>query len=295
MTDHATDNHATDQGLLSHELERHRPRLRAMAYRMLGSVSDTDDALQEVWLRIRHTPENSVRNPGGWLTTALTHTCLDLLRARQARHEDPVGVRLPDPIVVEDNTGLPETEALVRDSVGLAMQVVLSRLDPAERIAVMLHDGFAVPFDEIAAILDRSPAAVRQLASRARRRIQAAPVPDCDPHEQRQVVDAFFAAARHGDLDALIAVLDPDVVLRGDLGAAGLREITGSRPAAEQAVLFAHDRAVLRPVLVNGAADVIVSLDGRAAVIMAFTVANGRIAEIDVLADRTRVLAALGT
>ncbi|WP_254205964.1 sigma-70 family RNA polymerase sigma factor [Nocardia alni] len=287
-------DHVTDQGLLFHELERHRPRLRAMAYRMLGSVSDTDDALQEVWLRIRHTPENSVRNPGGWLTTALTHTCLDLLRARQARHEEPVGVRLPDPIVVDDGPELPETEVLVRDSVGLAMQVVLSRLEPAERIAVVLHDGFTVPFDEIASILDRSPAAVRQLARRARRRVRAAPIPDCDRHEQRRVVDAFFAAARRGDLAALVGVLDPDVVLRGDLGVAGLREITGPRAAAEQAALFAHDGALLRPVLVNGAAGMVVSLGGRAAVIMAFTVAGGRIAEIDVLADRTRVLAALG-
>ncbi|MQY17505.1 sigma factor [Nocardia macrotermitis] len=278
---------------LTRELEQSRPRLRAMAYRMLGSVSEADDALQEVWLRTRRTPGDAVRNPGGWLTTATAHTCLDLLRSRNARHEVPVGVRLPDPIVTVDGHATPETQALLTDSVGLALQVVLDRLDPAERIAFVLHDSFAVPFGEIAAILNRSPEATRQLASRARRRVRAAPTPEGTPSDQRPVVDAFFAAARRGDLTALIRALAPDVILRGDLGTGKLWETTGSDEAAAQAVRFAHPRATLHPVLVNGAAAVLVTIADRPASLMAFTVAHGRITEIDVLADPHRLPALL--
>ncbi|MBY8860720.1 sigma-70 family RNA polymerase sigma factor [Nocardia sp. CA2R105] len=278
---------------LTRELEQSRARLRAMAYRMLGSVSDADDALQEVWLRTRRTSEDAVHNPGGWLTTALAHTCLDLLRSRSARHEVPIGVRLPDPIVTADGHATPETQALLTDSIGLALQVVLDHLDPAERVAFVLHDSFAVPFGEIAAILDRSPEAARQLASRARRRIRSVPAPEGSPEDQRRVVDAFFAAARRGDLAALVRVLAPDVVLRGDLGAGKLWESTGSDDAAAQAVRFAHPRAVLRPILVNGAAGALVTVDDRAASLMAFTVTGGRIAEIDVLADPHRIAALL--
>ncbi|WP_067894230.1 sigma-70 family RNA polymerase sigma factor [Nocardia vaccinii] len=274
---------------LTRELEQSRARLRAMAYRMLGSVSEADDALQEVWLRTRRTSVESVHNPGGWLTTALAHTCLDLLRSRSARHEVPIGVRLPDPIVTIDGHTTPETQALLADSIGMALQVVLDRLDPAERVAFVLHDSFAVPFGEIAAILDRSPEATRQLASRARRRVRAAPASEGNPEDQRRVLDAFFAAARRGDIAALVRVLAPDVVLRGDLGTGKLWETTGSDESAERAVRFAHPRAVLRPVLVNGAAGVIVTVDGRAASLMAFVVAGGRIVEIDVLADPHRI------
>ena len=278
---------------LTRELEQSRARLRAMAYRMLGSVSDADDALQEVWLRTRRTSEDAVRNPGGWLTTALAHTCLDLLRSRSARREVPIGVRLPDPIVTADGRTTPETQALLADSIGLALQVVLGHLDPAERVAFVLHDSFAVPFGEIAAILDRSPEAARQLASRARRRVRAAPAPEGNLDDQRRVVDAFFAAARRGDIPALVRVLAPDAVLRGDLGTGKLWETDNSDDAAAHAVRFANPRAVLRPVLVNGAAGAVVTVDGQSRSLMAFTVAGGRIVEIDVLADPHRLPAVL--
>jgi RNA polymerase sigma factor (sigma-70 family) len=282
-----------DVEVLAHELERHRPRLWAMAYRMLGSVAEADDALQEAWLRIRRTPAEGVWNPGGWLTTAVAHVCLDLLRARRARPEDPGGVRLPDPIITAEDVRSPETEALLADSVGMALQVVLGTLNPAERVALVLHDSFAVPFEDVAVILDRTPEAARQLASRARRRVRAAPAPDTGIAAQRRVVGAFFDAARRGDLDGLVEVLDPDVLLRGDLGDGTLREITGSGEAAAEAVRFAHPQAELRPVLVNGAAGVVVSVHGQPSVIMAFTVTGGWVAEIDVLADTARVRAAI--
>ena len=202
---------------LTERFEEQRPHLRAIAYRMLGSLSEADDAVQEAWLRLSRSDSKAIDNLGGWLTTVVARVVLNMLRARKARREDPLEARLPDPVVSLDDRTDPEHEALIADSVGLALLVVLESLSPAERLAFVLHDMFAVPFDEIAEIIGRSPAAARQLASRARRHVRAsAPVPDADLAEQRRVVDAFFAASREGDFDALVAVLDPDVVLRAD-------------------------------------------------------------------------------
>nr|WP_040750496.1 sigma-70 family RNA polymerase sigma factor [Nocardia transvalensis] len=269
-------------------LHEQRPRLRALAYRMLGSVSEAEDALQEAWLRVHRSPPGPVDNLDGWLTTAVAHTCLDLLRAR-SRRELPAGVHLPDPLV--GVVASPEDEAVLAESVGLAVQVVLDRLTPGERLAFVLHDGFGVPFARIAALLDREPAAVRQLASRARRRVRAAPVPDTDVAGQRRVVDAFFAAARRGDFDALIDLLDPEITLRADAGPGRMWEIHGPQDAAGRALLFARPDSDVRPVLVHGAAGAVVLLAGEPAVLLAFTVVMGRIAEIDVFADPARVRA----
>jgi RNA polymerase sigma factor (sigma-70 family) len=278
---------------LAEQFEANRPHLRAAAYRMLGSLSEADDAVQEAWLRLSRADTSGVKNLGGWLTTVVARVCLDMLRARKARREVPLGARVPDPIVSRAGGGGPEYEALLADSVGLALLVVLETLAPAERLAFVLHDMFAVPFDEIAAIVGRTPAAARQLASRARRRVQgAAPVPDADLTRQREVVDAFLAAARGGDFDALLAVLDPDVVLRGDRGAvpAGAsREVRGARAVAEQALAFSQLGQFAQPVLVNGAAGVVVAPGGRPFSVVGFTVSRGKIVEIDVLADPARL------
>jgi RNA polymerase sigma factor (sigma-70 family) len=278
---------------LARRFEAHRSHLRAVAYQMLGSLSEADDAVQEAWLRLGRTDASAVDNLGGWLTTVVARVCLDMLRARTARREEPLGPHLPDPVVGGEDGLDPEQEALLAEGVGLALLVVLDTLTPAERLAFVLHDLFAVPFEEVAAILGRSGAAARQLASRARRRVrQAAPVPDGDLARQRAVVDAFLAAARDGDFDALLGLLDPDVLVRADLGpvpAGASREVRGARPAAEQALAFSLRARFARPALVNGAAGLVVAAQGRPLSVMAFTVAEGRIVELDILADPERL------
>jgi RNA polymerase sigma factor (sigma-70 family) len=271
---------------LAEQFETHRGRLRAVAYRMLGSMSEADDAVQEAWIRLSRTGD--VDNVGGWLTTVTARVCLDMLRARR---EEPRGVHLPEPIVSLEDEGDPEHEALIADSVGLALLVVLETLAPAERLAFVLHDMFGVPFDEIAPIVDRSPAAARQLASRARRRVRGAPEPDTDTDRalQRELVDAFLAAAREGDFEALVEVLDPDVVLRVDRGTLASREIRGARDVAAQAVRFARLGRVARHARVNGGPGFIGVRDDRVVAVAGFTMARGKVVEIDVLADPVRL------
>jgi RNA polymerase sigma factor (sigma-70 family) len=283
-----------ESDLLADRFEANRTHLRAVAYRMLGSMSEADDAVQEAWLRLgRRSDPAELENLRAWLTTVVARVCLDMLRTRRSRREESLDTRVPEPIVSREDGMDPEHEALLADSVGLALLVVLETLTPAERLAFVLHDMFAVPFDEIAPIVERSPAAARQLASRARRRVQgAAPEPDPDLARQREVVDAFLAAARGGDLEALVAVLDPDVVLRADRGA--LRpgspdEVRGARTVASQALGFARLARFARPALVNGAAGLVVAPGGRPFAVAGFTVTRGRIAEIDVLADPARL------
>jgi RNA polymerase sigma factor (sigma-70 family) len=276
------------------EFEQHRTQLAAVAYRMLGSMSEAEDALQEAWLRLSRADTSSVENLGAWLTTVVGRVCLDMLRARRARREDYVGSWLPEPIVIVDDAANPEEEAILADSVGLALFVVLETLTPPERLAFVLHDMFAVPFDEIATILDRSPDAVRQLASRGRRRVRgAAPVPDADLAHQREIVDAFLAAARAGDFDALVAVLDPDVVFRADAGPESplaRAPITGAGAVAEQ-VLTRGTRFAphARPAIVNGAAGVVVGSGGAVLAVVGFTIAHGRISAIDLITDRSKL------
>lgn len=276
---------------LAERFEAHRGQLRAVAYRMLGSLSEADDAVQEAWLRLSRADIGDVRNLGAWLTTVVGRICLDLLRARTARREEPLDVRLPDPVISPADGVDPEQEALLADSVGLAMLVVLDTLQPAERLAFVLHDSFAVPFDDIGPIVGRSADAAKMLASRARRRVQAATtVPDADLPRQREVADAFLAAARAGDFDALVAVLDPDVLLRGDHGARQASElIRGARRVAEGAIRFGEAARHSRPVLVNGVPGLVTAPDGRPLSVMAFTIRGGRIVEIDVLADPDRL------
>ncbi|MER5651157.1 RNA polymerase sigma factor SigJ [Streptosporangium sp. NPDC002524] len=278
---------------LTERFEEHRLRLRAVAYRMLGSVSEADDAVQDAWLRLGRADTGGVENLGAWLTTVVARVCLNVLRSREQRREEPFETRVPDPIVGHENGGDPEHEALLADSVGLALLVVLETLSPAERLAFVLHDMFAVPFEEIAPMVERSPAAARQLASRARRRVRGqAPVPDPDLARQREVVDAFFAAARDGDFDALVTVLHPGVVLRSDGGVARARHtvvITGARTVAEQALTFGRLSPFARPALVNGAAGVVVAAHGRPLSVMAFTVTGGMILAVDVLSDPERL------
>lgn len=282
---------------LAERFETHRPHLRAVAYRMLGSLSEADDAIQEAWLRLSRSGTNGVENLGGWLTRIVARICLDMLRTRKSRHAELRGVRIPDPIVDREEGVDPEHEALLADSVGLALLVVLETLAPAERLAFVLHDVFAVPFDEIAPIVGRSPTATRQLASRARRRVQGvSTVPDADLACQRAVVDAFFAAARGGDFDALLSVLDPDVVVRADFGAPRVgvpgapKVVRGARAVAEQALNFARYTGYARPALVNGAAGIVSrGPDGRPYSVMGFTVRDGKIVEINILADPERL------
>jgi RNA polymerase sigma factor (sigma-70 family) len=277
---------------LAEQFEDNRTRLRAVAYRMLGSVSEADDALQEAWLRLERSDAGGIDNLPGWLTTVVARVSLDMLRSRTSRREQPLDVHVPEPIVGREDGSDPEHEALVADSVGLALLVVLERLTPPERLAFVLHDMFGVSFEEIAPIVDRSPAAARQLASRARRRVRgAAPVPDANVARQREVVDAFLAAARGGDFDALLQVLDPDVVIRVDAGPTSrTRELRGARAVAEQALLFRTAGAPFaRPALVNGTAGVVVIPRDRPVAVVGFTVTSGRIVEIDVLADPARL------
>ncbi len=278
---------------LTERFEEQRTRLRAVAYRMLGSLSEADDAVQDAWLRVSRADTSSVENLSAWLTTVVARVCLNMLRARETRREDPLDVHMPDPIINQEGRHDPEQEALLADSVGLALLVVLDTLTPAERLAFVLHDMFAVPFDEIAPMIERSPAAARQLASRARRRVQGqAPVPDPDIARQREVVDAFLAAARDGDFDALVAVLDPDVVLRADGGTARTRPtvvLRGAQTVAAQAAIGKKLARFARPALVNGTAGVVAVVGGRVFSVMGFTVAHGKIVAIDVLYDPDRL------
>jgi RNA polymerase sigma-70 factor (ECF subfamily) len=276
---------------LAERFEQHRTRLRAVAYRMLGSLSEADDAVQEAWLRLNRTDARELENLGGWLTTVVARVSLNMLRSRKARPEEPLAERLPDPLVDPVYWIDPEHEALLADSVGLALLVVLETLSPPERLAFVLHDIFAVPFDEIAPIVDRSPEAARQLASRARRRVRAeGAVPDADPETQREVVDAFLAASRDGDFDRLVGLLDRDVVVRADFGPArGLRETRGAEAVARQALAYAELGLDVRPALINGAPGVVAFRHGQPFSIGAVTIRNRRIVEIDFLADRERL------
>jgi RNA polymerase sigma-70 factor (ECF subfamily) len=276
---------------LAERFEAERRHLRAVAYRMLGSVTEADDAVQEAWLRLSRSDTSGIENLGAWLTTVVARVCLSMLRARKARQEEPLDPHLPEPIVSRDDQLDPEEEALLADSVGLALLVVLEELTPAERLAFVLHDMFAVSFDEIAPIVGRSPDAARQLASRARRRIRRASVPDAEVSQQREVVDAFLAASRDGDFDALLAVLDPNVVLRADraVPVGAPTEYRGARAVAERAVFFSELALSSHPVLVNGAAALVVAPHGEPFSVLAFTVTGGKIVEIDVFADPTRI------
>jgi RNA polymerase sigma-70 factor (ECF subfamily) len=281
-----------DDDWLAERFEEHRPRMRAVAYRMLGSLSEVDDAVQESWLRLSRTNVGEVENLGGWLTTVTARICLDKLRSRRSRREEPFGLRVPDPIISPSDGVDPEQETLLADSVGLALLVVLETLNPAERLAFVLHDMFAVPFHEIGPIIGRSPDAAKMLASRARRRVQGStPVPDADLPRQRRVADAFLAAARSGDFTALLDVLDPDVVLRVDTGPrpSDLEEIHGARKVAERAMAYSRFAPYTQPALINGVPGLVTASDGQPTTVMAFTIRDGRIIEIDLLADRSRV------
>ncbi len=278
---------------LAERFEASRAYLRGVAYRMLGSLSEADDAVQETWLRLSRSDTSGVENLGGWLTTVVARVCLDMLRSRKARHEEPLDAHMPEPVVSREDRIDPEHEALLADSVGLALLVVLETLAPAERVAFVLHDLFAVPFDAIAPIVGRSPGAARQLASRARRRVQgAAMVPDANLTRQREVVEAFLAASRSGDFEALLAVLDPDVVVRADRAAVppGVsREVHGAPAVAEQALTFARRARFAQPTLVNGAVGVVVAPRGRLFAVMIFTITRKKIVEIDVITDPARL------
>jgi len=279
-----------EQDWLAEQFERNRSRLRAVAYRMLGSLSDADDAVQESWLRLSRSDAHGIENLTGWLTTVVARVSLNMLRSRKSRREESLGARVPDPIIDRVDRPDPEHSALLADSVGLALLIILDTLAPDARLAFVLHDMFAVPFDDIAPIVGRSPAAARQLASRARRRVQGSTATPyaADVARQREVVEAFLAAARAGDFDALLAVLDPDVVLRADQGT--LRVVRGARAVTEGALTFSRLAQSARLALVNGVPGIIARLpDGRPMAVMGFTVARGKIVEIDILADPGRL------
>jgi RNA polymerase sigma-70 factor (ECF subfamily) len=278
---------------LARRFEENRTNLKALAYRMLGSLSEADDAVQESWLHVSRADTGAVENLDGWLTTVVARVCLDMLRSRKARREEFLGAHVSEPIASRTAGTDPEEEALLADSVGVALLVVLDTLTPAERLAFVLHDMFAVPFEEIAPIVGRSPTAARQLASRARRRVQVtATVPDTDRARQRQVVDAFLAASRNGDFDALLALLDPDVEVRADPGAVPVgapREARGASAVARHALSFSRRTQYAQAALVNGAVGIVVAPHGRLSIVMAFTIKRGRIVEIDVVADPGRL------
>ena len=284
----------TDRNWLAEEFEERRPQLRTIAYRMLGSVSDSDDAVQETWLRLSRTDAAAIASLDAWLTTVVGRVCLDMLRARRARHDDAVGSWLPEPIVTLDEHADPEQEVLIADAVGLALLVVLETLSPAERLAFVLHDMFGVPFEEIAPIVGRSSEATRQLASRGRRRVRGA-TPDhpAEPGEQRRVVDAFLTASRAGDFAGLLEVLDPDVVFRVDAGAGSplaRPPVVGADAVARQVLARGTRIAPLaRPALVNGMAGALVGPPERPIAVVGFTVAGGRITEIDLVVDRAKL------
>ncbi|MFD4525777.1 RNA polymerase sigma factor SigJ [Streptomyces sp. NPDC058470] len=284
-----------DKELLADRFEENRGHLRAVAYRMLGSLSEADDAVQEAWLKLSRTDADEVRNLAAWLTTVVGRVCLDMLRSRASRREEPMDAfHVPDPVISPLDRIDPEQEVLLSDSVGLALLVVLETLEPAERLAFVLHDMFAVPFDDIATVVGRTPAAARQLASRARRRVQAAPAPDPDIGRQRKAVEAFLAASRDGDFEALVAVLHPDIVLRADAGApvggaAASKLVRGAADVAQQALFFRQFSMSSRLVLVNGTVGVVATLDGRPMSVMGVTVVEGRIVALHILADPERL------
>lgn len=285
----ATD--ALAQLLMAQRFEAQRPRLRAVAYRMLGSHAEAEDAVQEAWLRASRAGDDDVANLGGWLTTIVARQCLNVLRSRAARHEEPLDAHLPDPVLSGGEGADPAESAVLADAVGLALQVVLESLDPDERLAFVLHDMFAVPFDEIAPVVGRTPAAARQLASRARRRVRSAgPAAEPDPARVRPVVEAWLAASRRGDFAALLALLAPDAVLRVDAGPdGGSRVVRGAAQVAGQAVLAAAAAVHSRIVLVNGVPGIVAAPAGQVAAVLAFTVADGRVTRLDILADRERL------
>jgi RNA polymerase sigma factor (sigma-70 family) len=282
-----------EQDWLAQQFEEHRRRLRAVAYRMLGSLSEAEDAVQEAWLRLSRSEYGEIENLAAWLTTVVARVSLNMLRSRAVRREQPLGPHLPDPIIDSVDGIDPEHEAMLADSVGLALLVVLETLTPAERLAFVLHDMFDVPFDEIGRLVERSPEAARQLASRARRRVRAQPTtPDVDVHAQRQVVDAFLAAARDGDFEALVATLDPGVVLRADGGtvfAGASAEVHGALDVARRATMWSRVDLTMHPALVNGAAGMVTTRNGVPFSVAAVIIRNGRIAEMDFLADPERL------
>jgi RNA polymerase sigma factor (sigma-70 family) len=283
-----------DQEWLADRFEEHRPHLRAVAYRMLGSLAEADDAVQNTWLRISGADTREVINLGGWLTTITARVCLNMLRTRNIRREESFDGHIPDPLISPEEVPQPEGEAILADSVSLALLVVLDTLSPAERLAFVLHDMFQMPFSEIAPMIGRSASAARQLASRARRRVLGAeiPAPDPDLARQREVVDAFFRASRGGDFEALVALLHPDVVLRTDYGtkrSGALKVFHGAPAVAKQALIGALPGAELHPALVNGTAGMVITVHGRPYAVIGFTVADGKIAEIDAIADPERV------
>jgi RNA polymerase sigma-70 factor (ECF subfamily) len=278
-----------EREFLTERFEEHRTRLRAVAYRMLGSVSEADDAVQEAWLRLSRSDADEIENLGGWLTTVVARVSLNMLRSRKSRREEPIGVRVPEPIIDRTDGTDPEHEALLADAVGLALFVVLETLTPAERLAFVLHDMFAVPFDEIAPIVGRTPDAARQLASRARRRVRVEDtVPDTDLRAQREVVEAFRAAADEGDFERLLPVLDPDVVLRADFGSRS-QELRGSAAVASQARLYSQLDLHIRPAVINGAIGMVSMRAGKPFAVAGITVRGGRIVEMDFLADPERL------
>ncbi|MEU6719730.1 RNA polymerase sigma factor SigJ [Nonomuraea sp. NPDC046802] len=284
----------TPHDFLADQFQGHRPHLKAVAYRMLGSLSEAEDAVQEAWLRLARSDSGDIDNLGGWLTTVVGRVCLDMLRARKARREESLEERLPDPVISRANAADPEQEVLLTDSVGLALLVVLESLAPAERLAFVLHDMFGLPFEQIAPIVDRTPVAAKKLASRARQRVRgAAPNPDPDPADQRRVVDAFLAAARSGDFAALVSILDPEVMLRADGGVltGGMKVLRGVAAVAGQLATFQRmaTSATTHPALVNGLAGLVNTFDDQLISVMSFTIADGKIATIDILSDPDRL------
>jgi RNA polymerase sigma-70 factor (ECF subfamily) len=281
---------------LARSFEEQREHLRGVAYRMLGSRSEAEDAVQEAWLRLSRTDVSEVANLAGWLTTVVSRVCLDMLRSRKSRREDSLDTFVPDPVSLKANTKAPEDEAVQADAVGLALLVVLETLAPAERLAFVLHDMFGLSFDEVAEVVGKSPAAARQLASRARRRVQGAPANDGDPSRQRAIVEAFMAASRGGDFEGLLVLLDPDVVLRADAGtdsngAAASKVVRGALAVVEQALMFSRLAPYTEHALINGVSGSVTVINGRIQSVMAFTVTDGKITELNILADRDRLAA----
>jgi RNA polymerase sigma-70 factor (ECF subfamily) len=282
-----------EQGWLTERFEENRPRLRGVAYRMLGSLSEAEDAVQEAWLRFNRIETATVENLGGWLTTVVSRVCLDMLRSRKSRREEPIGAQVTEPSVVRGEGADPEGEAVLADSVGLALLVVLDTLTPAERLAFVLHDLFAMPFEEIGLIVGRSPEAARQLASRARRRVRGAPAaPDGHRERQREVVEAFLRAARAGDLEGLLAVLDPDAVVRIDAAAAlsgTAREVRGASTWAKQFVALSRGLRSVQPALINGSVGLILAPGGKLSRALTFILTNAKVTQVEVIGDPARL------
>jgi RNA polymerase sigma factor (sigma-70 family) len=288
-----------EQGWLTERFEENRPRLRGVAYRMLGSLSEAEDAVQEAWLRLNRTDAATLDNLGGWLTTVVSRVCLDMLRSRKSRREEPLDVQVTAASVVPGEAGDPEAEAVLADSIGLALLVVLDTLTPAERLAFVLHDLFAMPFDEIGSIVGRSPAAAKQLASRGRRRVRGSPAPsNADRARQREMVEAFLRAARAGDVDGLLAVLDPDAVVRIDAAAridappaevGKAREVRGASTWVRQFIALSRGLRFVEPALINGSAGLILAPRGKLSRVLIFSFANARVTRVEVIADPARL------